>query len=255
MAPAASPTRSVYKLQAALLSEVRTFSPASLSHVPIIRVTDASGAVREEPWRELQRANEAEAAAMRVLAATRAHTKRDCLPCRVSGGLFIGGAGAARNLKALRKRAITAVVNAAPSVPCYFKDCPEDEFTYLSLPLFDDPDADLAPHIQAAIAFISAARARGAGVLVHCYAGQSRSAALVIAYLMASRGMSLMEAWAATRAARPCAQPNAGFLRQLARYGKSLSCAAAASAFVKPGSAAATGEAGDAALEPLLLTQ
>lgn len=70
--------------------------------------------------------------------------------------------------------------------------------------------ADLAPHIQAAIAFISAARARGAGVLVHCYAGQSRSAALLIAYLMASRGMSLMEAWAATRAARPCAQPNAG---------------------------------------------
>lgn len=182
MAPAASPTRSVYKLQAALLSEVRTFSPASLSHVPIIRVTDASGAVREEPWRELQvsggrtaalvahcavrsaasvrvrpadvwfvhplmmlssmqRASEAEAAAMRVLAAARAHTKRDCLPCRVSGGLFIGGAGAARNLKALRKRGITAVVNAAPSVPCYFKDCPEDEFTYLSLPLFDDPDA------------------------------------------------------------------------------------------------------------------
>lgn len=93
----------------------------------------------------MQHASEAEAAAMRVLAAARAHTKRDCLPCRVSGGLFIGGAGAARNLKALRKRGITAVVNAAPSVPCYFKDCPEDEFTYLSLPLFDDPDAGGCP--------------------------------------------------------------------------------------------------------------
>ena len=249
-----------------------------------------------------QRPNESEAAALRALAAARARTKKDCLPCRVAEGLFIGGAGAARNLKALRKRGITAVVNAAPSVPCHFKDCPEDEFTYLALPLFDDPDAggccagssihmhplhrwqlakpsaglgdlvllgaagaafmssgvdclprlprpgcgclssehprppqalcgpscldacmltaerppvparpaDLAPHVEAANAVIAAARARGAGVLVHCYAGQSRSAALVIAFLMASQGMGLMQAWAATRAARPCAQPNAG---------------------------------------------
>lgn len=54
MAPAASPARSIYKLQAAVLSEVRTFSISSLRHVPSIRVTEASGAVREEPWRELQ---------------------------------------------------------------------------------------------------------------------------------------------------------------------------------------------------------
>lgn len=47
-------------------------------------------------------------------------------------------------------------------------------------------------------------------MLVHCYAGQSRSAALVIAYLMATQGMGLMQAWAATRVARPRAQPNAG---------------------------------------------
>ncbi len=89
----------------------------------------------------MQRANEAEAAALRALAAAQAFTKKDCLPCPVAEGLFIGGAGAARNLKALRKRGITAVVNAAPSVPCHFKDCPEDEFEYLVLPLFDDPDA------------------------------------------------------------------------------------------------------------------
>lgn len=255
MAPAASPARSIYKLQAAVLSEVRTFSISSLRHVPSIRVTEASGAVREEPWRELQRPNESEAAALRALAAARARTKKDCLPCRVAEGLFIGGAGAARNLKALRKRGITAVVNAAPSVPCHFKDCPEDEFTYLALPLFDDPDADLAPHVEAANAFIAAARARGAGVLVHCYAGQSRSAALVIAFLMASQGMGLMQAWAATRAARPCAQPNAGFLRQLARYGKSLGCGCTAATIDGPHTSAAP-EKGDAsAPEPLLLTQ
>ena len=59
-------------------------------------------------------------------------------------------------------------------------------------------------------AFIAAARERGGAVLVHCYAGQSRSAALVIAHLMSSPRLSLMDAWAATRAARPCIQPNPG---------------------------------------------
>ena len=65
-------------------------------------------------------------------------------------------------------------------------------------------------HVGATNAFIAAGRQAGGGVLVHCYAGQSRSAALVIAHLMSSQRLSLMDAWAATRAARPCIQPNPG---------------------------------------------
>ena len=83
----------------------------------------------------------AEAVALAAIAAARARSNKDCMPCRVAPGLYIGGAGAARNLKALRKRGITHVVNAAPAVPCHFKDNPEGAFAYLQLPLFDDPDA------------------------------------------------------------------------------------------------------------------
>lgn len=83
----------------------------------------------------------AEVAALAALAQARARVKNDALPARVADGLFLGGAGAARNLKALRKRGITHVVNASPSVPCHFRDNPEGAFEYLALPLFDDPDA------------------------------------------------------------------------------------------------------------------
>lgn len=71
-------------------------------------------------------------------------------------GLYIGGAGAARNIKALRKRGITHVVNASPTVPCHFRDNPEGCFEYLALPLFDDPEAG---------GFLSAAAILGAGRL------------------------------------------------------------------------------------------
>ena len=55
-------------------------------------------------------------------------------------------------------------------------------------------------------------------MLVHCYAGQSRSVAFVLAYLLAAQGMSFARAWDAVKLARPCARPNAGFMRQLADY-------------------------------------
>ncbi|EFN57172.1 hypothetical protein CHLNCDRAFT_30542 [Chlorella variabilis] len=220
------PPRSLFKAQAAVLAEIKGGDwRTSLRRVDTVRTTDMAGGVREESWPGLQPPEHSpeEQAALAALAALRLRAKNDCLPCRVAPGLYIGGAGAARNLKALRKRGITHIVNAAPSVPCHFKDNPEGCFAYLSLPLFDDADADLLAHVDASNAFISAARRCGGSVLVHCYAGQSRSAALVIAHLIASQGLGLMDAWAATRRARPCAQPNSGFLRQLALYAKRTS--------------------------------
>ena len=85
----------------------------------------------------------AEAAALHKLAALRQppEQQRPSAPCRVAEGLYVGGAAAARNLKALRKRGITHIINASPSLPCYFKDNPEGSFTYLVVPLFDDPEA------------------------------------------------------------------------------------------------------------------
>lgn len=69
-------------------------------------------------------------------------------------------------------------------------------------------------HFEPIAAFIDRGRASG-GVLVHCYAGVSRSATLVAAYLILRRGMTLQEALDTLRAARPTVQPNPGFLAQL----------------------------------------
>lgn len=57
------------------------------------------------------------------------------------------------------------------------------------------------------------------GVLVHCASGKSRSASVVIAYLMREEGLSYREAHAAVAEARPAIQPNTGFCHQLEWYG------------------------------------
>jgi dual specificity phosphatase 12 len=56
------------------------------------------------------------------------------------------------------------------------------------------------------------------GVLVHCQAGVSRSAAVVVAHVMRTRGVDPDEALAIVRAAHPAADPNPGFRTQLALW-------------------------------------
>lgn len=63
---------------------------------------------------------------------------------------------------------------------------------------------------------------RGGRVLVHCMLGVSRSASLVLAYLMKYKNMSLKSSYDLVSSRRPCARPNPGFWRQLVDYEKKL---------------------------------
>ena len=55
-------------------------------------------------------------------------------------------------------------------------------------------------------------------VLVHCMAGVSRSASVVIAFLIASQGWSLDEAMSFVKSKRKNISPNVGFAEQLANF-------------------------------------
>jgi protein-tyrosine phosphatase len=53
---------------------------------------------------------------------------------------------------------------------------------------------------------------------VHCYAGRSRSATVVIAWLMRTRHLSMDDAFALVRSKRELVHPNVGFVSQLRDY-------------------------------------
>jgi len=85
----------------------------------------------------------------------------------------------------------------------------------LQLAIRDREDENIAPLFPVAFDFIESCRAAGGRVLVNCMAGRSRSASVVIWYLMRSRGMTLNAAFFHTKRARPIVFPNAGFWAQL----------------------------------------
>jgi len=141
----------------------------------------------------------------------------------VSGfpGVYIGNHIAARDYPALRKAGVKRMVCANGNPPPYFAP---SSVKYLVLDLEDDVTQPMSRDmLERAFGFIDEGRAAGEGVLVFCTAGISRSAAVLVAYLM-DKGKGYDDALEAVRVARQWVKPNSGFERQLRALWPSPSC-------------------------------
>ena len=128
----------------------------------------------------------------------------------VSRKLFLSDVVIAEKKWYLRKVGVTHVVNASQEADAF-----PHEYKYLHIDIADNEDADMARYFVKCNAFIADAIAEGGVVLVHCRAGISRSATLVIAFLCGRRNMTLKDAVCWVRERRPIIWPNDGFLKQL----------------------------------------
>ncbi|KAG9349471.1 hypothetical protein JZ751_027916 [Albula glossodonta] len=93
-----------------------------------------------------------------------------------------------------------------------------DLFVYKTLNILDLPDTIITSYFEECSQFIDQAKAEKGVVLIHCNAGVSRSASVVIGYLMSRDRLSFVEAFASVKRARPAICPNPGFLEQLKNY-------------------------------------
>ncbi|AXU41624.1 PTP-2 [Spodoptera eridania nucleopolyhedrovirus] len=85
---------------------------------------------------------------------------------------------------------------------------------YLYIYIHDNVTANIMQHFDAAYKFIEDKLKEGKNVYVHCHAGVSRSATLVIYFLMKHYKISLAEAYQIVVDRRNI-RPNDSFLRQL----------------------------------------
>lgn len=89
----------------------------------------------------------------------------------------------------------------------------------------DDQDqgAAMSASLRDAAGFIHKALSGGGSAVVHCAAGASRSATVVLAYLVIHDGQPLRQAFGKLWAARPCTWPNDGFMEALINLEKEVS--------------------------------
>ena len=137
------------------------------------------------------------------------------------GALVLGDCNSAVQLTILRpnkvRRIISIGMEARPErkrvpeeINLHFFDIHDNKQQKISVELFDE-----------VVRLIDEGRREG-GVLVHCYAGVSRSSTFVIAYVMATKRLDYYSAKEFVKKHRPCIHPGDGFVRQLQHYEKVL---------------------------------
>ncbi|KAK1278823.1 Dual specificity protein phosphatase 1 [Acorus gramineus] len=99
-----------------------------------------------------------------------------------ASGLFLGSVGVAYNKDALRNLNVTHILIVAKSLEPAFPN----DFIYKKIDVLDSPDEKLEVHFDECFHFIDEARTGGGGVLVHCFAGRSRSFSTTIFHIKPS---------------------------------------------------------------------
>ncbi|OXU16319.1 hypothetical protein TSAR_004734 [Trichomalopsis sarcophagae] len=136
-------------------------------------------------------------------------------------GLFLGPYSAATKSKldSLLEHGITHIVCVRQDIEAHFiKPNFPDKFKYLVLDIADNATENIIKHFKNVKSFIDEGLNSGGKVLVHGNAGISRSAALVIAYLMETFGLKQEKAYSILQQRRFCINPNDGFMAQLREY-------------------------------------
>lgn len=177
------------------------------------------GAVEEAPQEPPKSINVEKLAAVLRLVFMRKHMKHDNMPVDVfQGRLFIGSIGAAYNKTNLLATDITHVLCVAGSIRAAF----EHDFVYQTVDVRDKADEHLSVHFETCHSFIDECLESGGKVLIHCFAGVSRSSTVLTSYLMKHCKWTRDRALEHIRLFRPQANPNSGFMQQLSDYESSL---------------------------------
>jgi hypothetical protein len=137
--------------------------------------------------------------------------------------LWLGSIDSARDAKWLESARITHIcdVNGRPTTA--------DKSMYDSrsiahrhYQLEDTTNFVIRPHFATTHAFLDEAKAAGGRILVHCAAGVSRSATILMSWVMKEEKRTLADVMTQVRSRRPFAYPNRSFFAALIDYDREL---------------------------------
>uniref|UniRef100_UPI00398E3965 dual specificity protein phosphatase 10 isoform X2 n=1 Tax=Pristiophorus japonicus TaxID=55135 RepID=UPI00398E3965 len=134
--------------------------------------------------------------------------------------LFLGNEQDAQDIEKMQRMNIGYIINVTTHLPLYHYE--KGIFHYKRLPATDSNKQNLRQYFEEAFEFIEEAHQCGKGLLIHCQAGVSRSATIVIAYLMKHTRMTMTDAYKFVKGKRPIISPNLNFMGQLLEFEEDL---------------------------------
>ena len=141
-------------------------------------------------------------------------TGLDCIN-KITDKIYLGDIDGAREVDYLKKQGIKYIINLAGTM--FSPEYEEGLFTRKMIEIMDFPKENIFQYFKECIDFIEKADK----IYIHCMAGVSRSASIVIAYIMWKEHKNYNEAFAFVKKYR-FIYPNFGFVYQLKYFGKLL---------------------------------
>ncbi|KAL3841906.1 hypothetical protein ACJMK2_019995 [Sinanodonta woodiana] len=140
--------------------------------------------------------------------------------------IYLGEESVALDRIGLRNLGITHILNCALGKDDYHVNSNHVMYRpvnikFMGIEADDMCTFNLTPWFKKAADFIEEAVSGGGKVMVHCVQGVSRSATILIAYLMLKQKMTVQQAVRSVRAKREIC-PNDGFLQQLCNLNENL---------------------------------
>lgn len=114
-------------------------------------------------------------------------------PTHIIDNVYLGSAFNSACYRMLKEIGINIIINVTREIQNYFPD----DFTYKKYDLYDDNKEDVSPYLEDSYDFITENADKK--IFVHCFMGASRSASIVIYYLMKKHNMTIENAIAFLR--------------------------------------------------------
>jgi len=133
------------------------------------------------------------------------------------GDIFLGPKRAAEphSRGELIRAGVKGIVNCTNRVRCHFRS---DGIKYCVVSVNDEVGADILSFLEGATTFVHAILCDKQNVVVHCEMGVSRSATVVMAYLIRFHQRTREDAYIHVKKRRPRINPNQGFWHQLQKF-------------------------------------
>ena len=139
--------------------------------------------------------------------------KKDSNPIdHIIDNIYLGDFRTADNIDILKEHNITHIINCAFNLPNKYPE----QITYKRLELRDETDQPIIEKLEEAYQFIKENKDKN--IFVHCVFGKSRSASVVIFYIMKEKKLNFNEAKNYVKNIRQIVEPNSGFENELNRY-------------------------------------
>lgn len=132
--------------------------------------------------------------------------------------LYLGNSCNARDYYDLEKKNVGLIVNSSPCISNYFPDY----FEYYNVDVKDISGADILSHLDKTVTKMNdfLTKNKDKGIFVHCFMGSSRSATIVIAYLIKYQNYRVRDAINYVKEKRCVVNLNVDFFNQLIEFSR-----------------------------------